>query len=41
MRGSLAKARVLYAPIEEIGGEERLLRACRIHTFWAPVLYQF
>ncbi|KAL9690994.1 hypothetical protein QQ045_011411 [Rhodiola kirilowii] len=31
MRGSLAKARVLYAPVEEIGGKERLLRACRIH----------
>lgn len=31
MRGSLAKARVLYAPVEEIGDEGRLLRACRIH----------
>lgn len=31
MRGSLAKARVLYAPVEEIGGGDRLLRACRIH----------
>lgn len=30
MRGSLAKARVLYAPVEEIGNEDRLLRACRI-----------
>lgn len=33
MRGSLAKARVLYAPVEEIGSEDRLLRACRIQTF--------
>ncbi|XP_038899991.1 uncharacterized protein LOC120087160 isoform X2 [Benincasa hispida] len=30
MRGSLAKARVLYAPVEEIGNEGRLLRACLI-----------
>ncbi|XP_058114430.1 uncharacterized protein LOC131257658 isoform X2 [Magnolia sinica] len=30
MRGSLAKARVLYAPVEEIGGEDRLLRACQV-----------
>ncbi|CAM8946584.1 unnamed protein product [Rhodiola kirilowii] len=30
MRGSLAKARVLYAPVEEIGGKERLLRACQV-----------
>ncbi|KAL3528722.1 hypothetical protein ACH5RR_008044 [Cinchona calisaya] len=30
MRGSFAKARVLYAPVEEIGGEERLLRACQV-----------
>ncbi|CAJ1955284.1 unnamed protein product [Sphenostylis stenocarpa] len=29
MRGSLAKARVLYAPVEEIGSEGRLLRACQ------------
>lgn len=28
MIGSLAEARVLYAPVEEIGGEGRLLRAC-------------
>uniref|UniRef100_A0A7N2LM24 A-kinase anchor protein 7-like phosphoesterase domain-containing protein n=1 Tax=Quercus lobata TaxID=97700 RepID=A0A7N2LM24_QUELO len=32
MRGSLAKARVLYAPVEEIGSEERLLRACQVIT---------
>ncbi|KAG8379979.1 hypothetical protein BUALT_Bualt07G0145900 [Buddleja alternifolia] len=32
MKGSLAKARVLYAPVEEIGGEERLLRACQVIT---------
>ena len=31
MKGSLAKARVLYAPVEEIGSEGHLLRACRIH----------
>ncbi|XP_030442833.1 uncharacterized protein LOC115665088 isoform X3 [Syzygium oleosum] len=30
MRGSVAKARVLYAPIEEIGNEGRLLRACQV-----------
>ncbi|CAL8132020.1 unnamed protein product [Prunus armeniaca] len=30
MRGSLAKAGVVYAPVEEIGSEGRLLRACRI-----------
>ncbi|XP_027344420.1 uncharacterized protein LOC113856670 isoform X2 [Abrus precatorius] len=28
MKGSLAKARVLYSPVEEIGSEDRLLRAC-------------
>ncbi|XP_057505210.1 uncharacterized protein LOC130788528 isoform X3 [Actinidia eriantha] len=32
MRGSLAKARVLYAPVEEIGSEGRLLRACKVIT---------
>ncbi|KAF8400847.1 hypothetical protein HHK36_014150 [Tetracentron sinense] len=32
MRGSLAKARVLYAPVEEIGSEDRLLRACQVIT---------
>ncbi|KAG7997761.1 hypothetical protein I3843_01G226100 [Carya illinoinensis] len=30
LRGSLAKARVLYAPVEEIGSEGRLLRACQV-----------
>lgn len=30
MRGSPAKAHVVYAPVEEIGGEERLLRACQV-----------
>ncbi|KAI3983231.1 hypothetical protein MKX01_007562 [Papaver californicum] len=30
MRGSLLKARVLYIPVEEIGGQGRLLRACQI-----------
>lgn len=30
MRGSLANARVLYAAVEEVGGEDRLLRACTI-----------
>ncbi|KAK3027069.1 hypothetical protein RJ639_040901 [Escallonia herrerae] len=37
MRGSLAKARVLYAPIEEVGGEDRLFHACRIHNI-VPLL---
>ncbi|XP_075666537.1 uncharacterized protein LOC142636271 isoform X2 [Castanea sativa] len=32
MKGSLAKARVLYAPVEEIGSEDRLLRACQVIT---------
>lgn len=32
MKGSLAKARVLYAPVEVIGGEDRLLQACKIIT---------
>ncbi|KAI3900170.1 hypothetical protein MKW92_044924, partial [Papaver armeniacum] len=30
MRGPLLKAKILYIPVEEIGGEGRLLRACRI-----------
>ncbi|KAK8956931.1 hypothetical protein KSP39_PZI001494 [Platanthera zijinensis] len=30
MRGSPAKAHVLYAPVEEVGGEGRLLRACQV-----------
>lgn len=30
MRGSLAKARVVYLPVVEIGGEGRLLRACQV-----------
>ncbi|GKC71594.1 activating signal cointegrator 1 complex subunit 1, partial [Tanacetum coccineum] len=30
MKGSLAKARVLYAPVEVLGGEERLLHACKV-----------
>ncbi|KAL8113824.1 hypothetical protein AgCh_020929 [Apium graveolens] len=30
MRGSFAKARVLYAPVEVIGGEDRLLCACQV-----------
>ncbi|KAJ6963537.1 hypothetical protein NC652_001992 [Populus alba x Populus x berolinensis] len=30
MRGSLSKARVLYAPVEEIGNEGRLLSACQV-----------
>lgn len=34
MKGSLEKARVVYAPVEEIGSEGRLLRACRIHIFY-------
>ncbi|XP_060193875.1 uncharacterized protein LOC132623180 isoform X1 [Lycium barbarum] len=30
MRGSPAKAYVVYAPVEVIGGEARLLRACQV-----------
>ncbi|CAL9122429.1 unnamed protein product [Musa acuminata var. zebrina] len=30
MRGSPAKARVVYAPVKEIGGEGRLSRACQV-----------
>uniref|UniRef100_A0A6N2M790 K Homology domain-containing protein n=1 Tax=Salix viminalis TaxID=40686 RepID=A0A6N2M790_SALVM len=30
MRGSLSRARVLYAPVEEIGSEGRLLSACQV-----------
>ncbi|XP_068643395.1 uncharacterized protein [Aristolochia californica] len=30
MKGSPAKARVVYAPVEEIGGEDRLLHACQV-----------
>ncbi|XP_057967088.1 uncharacterized protein LOC131157165 isoform X2 [Malania oleifera] len=30
MRGSLSKARVLYAPVEEVGSEKRLLQACQV-----------
>nr|VDC77347.1 unnamed protein product [Brassica rapa] len=30
MNGSLDKTRVLYAPVEEVGGDGRLLRACSI-----------
>ncbi|CAH1442513.1 unnamed protein product [Lactuca virosa] len=32
MKGSFAKARVLYAPVEVVGGEDRLLRACKVIT---------
>ena len=32
MKGSPAKAQVLYIPVEEIGDEGRLLRACRIQN---------
>ncbi|KAK9266808.1 hypothetical protein L1049_025281 [Liquidambar formosana] len=32
MRGSLANARVLYAPVEEVGSEDRLLQACQVIT---------
>ncbi|CAE5967475.1 unnamed protein product [Arabidopsis arenosa] len=32
MRGPLDKTRVLYAPVEEIGDEGRLLRACQVIT---------
>ncbi|EPS58164.1 hypothetical protein M569_16651, partial [Genlisea aurea] len=30
MKGSLADARVVYAPVEELGDEGRLLRACQV-----------
>ncbi|XP_058004988.1 uncharacterized protein LOC131169174 [Hevea brasiliensis] len=30
LRGSMAKARVLYATVEEVGNEDRLLRACQV-----------
>nr|CAD1843415.1 unnamed protein product [Ananas comosus var. bracteatus] len=30
MRGSPAKAQVIYAPVLEVGGEGRLLRACQV-----------
>jgi hypothetical protein len=30
MKGSPAKARVVYAPVLEVGGEGRLARACSI-----------
>ncbi|CAN6456612.1 unnamed protein product [Victoria cruziana] len=32
MKGSASKAGVLYAPVEVIDGEERLLRACQVIT---------
>ncbi|GAU10960.1 hypothetical protein TSUD_112540 [Trifolium subterraneum] len=31
MKGSSARARVLYTPVEEIGNEARLLRACLVY----------
>lgn len=39
LKGSLAKARVLYAPVEVVGGEDRLLRACSIHIFMCILIY--
>lgn len=33
MRGSFAKAHVLYAPVQEIGVEDRLLHACCIRIY--------
>ncbi|XP_051148200.1 uncharacterized protein LOC127263210 isoform X2 [Andrographis paniculata] len=30
MKGSVTKARVVYAPVEEVGGKGRLLRACDV-----------
>lgn len=38
MRGSSAKAGVLYAPVEEVGSEKRLSRACRILKFLSTIL---
>nr|XP_009786549.1 PREDICTED: uncharacterized protein LOC104234651 isoform X3 [Nicotiana sylvestris] len=40
MRGSPAKARVVYAPVEVIGGEDRLLRACLPDKPFMPLLLQ-
>ena len=39
MKGSLARARVIYAPVEEIGSENRLSRACRILFFQVIVFF--
>lgn len=41
MRGSLARARVVYAPVEEIGSENRLLCACGILFFQVIVFSSF
>ncbi|KAK5843026.1 hypothetical protein PVK06_005454 [Gossypium arboreum] len=42
MRGSLDKARVVYAPVEEIGSENRLSRACRIlFYFFQFIIFPF
>uniref|UniRef100_A0A453EIB8 A-kinase anchor protein 7-like phosphoesterase domain-containing protein n=1 Tax=Aegilops tauschii subsp. strangulata TaxID=200361 RepID=A0A453EIB8_AEGTS len=32
MKGSPARARVVYAPVLEVGGEGRLVRACKVIT---------
>lgn len=39
MKGSPAKARVVYAPVVEIGGEGRLSRACRIQKAITHLLF--
>lgn len=33
-RGTPPKAYVVHAPLEVIGGIDRLKRACRIHNIW-------
>lgn len=38
MKGSPAKAYVVYAPVEVIGGEKRLLSACSIQFVLPSVL---
>lgn len=39
MTGSLDKTRVLYAPVEEVGHEGRLLSACRILNISRAYIY--
>jgi len=39
MKGSPAKARVVYAPVLEVGGEGRLARACSILLNFDEVIF--
>ncbi|KAL8170991.1 hypothetical protein V2J09_022795 [Rumex salicifolius] len=41
MQGSLSKARVLYAPVEEVGNRDRLLRASRILLLLASFSFSY